>query len=136
MPYTIKQVAEQTQLTPYTLRYYEKEGILPPVTRDLAGNRLYTDEDLEWLSVICCLKNTGMPVKEIQSFVELCMQGDETIQIRREIVLHHRANLEQKISRLMAELKKVNEKVDYYTQACADGTERYVKEACHKKNAG
>ena len=59
MGYTVKKVAEKTKLSPNALRYYEKEGLLPNVGRTKGGIRLYSDEDLEWIASICCLKNTG-----------------------------------------------------------------------------
>ena len=64
MHYTIKQVSEKTGLTIPTIRYYESEGILPPVERDGSGSRLFGEDDIEWLNLICCLRGTGMPIKQ------------------------------------------------------------------------
>ena len=66
MGFTIKQVAEKLDLTAYTLRYYEKEGLLPFVERDSNGNRIFNDHDIEWIMLICCLRATGMSVGEIK----------------------------------------------------------------------
>jgi len=57
--YTIKDMAEKADLKPHVLRSYEKEGFLPHISRTQSGTRRYTDEDVEWLSPVCCLKNTG-----------------------------------------------------------------------------
>lgn len=128
MTYSIKQVSELTGFSAYTLRYYEKEQILPPIQRDLFGNRVYTEEDLELLDAILCLKNTGMPVRQIKTFMRFCMEGDTTLETRKQIVTAHKQDVEEKIFQLTEELQKINEKIQYYTQACQDGTEQYVKQ--------
>ena len=69
--YSIQEVSSRTGLTTHTLRYYEKEGLLTGVERSPGGFRQYTDEDLEALGLICCLKNTGMSLQEIARFVNL-----------------------------------------------------------------
>ncbi len=79
MSYTIGQIAEIIHESPYTLRYYDKEGLLPFVKRTPSGIRVFEESDLELFSVIQCLKSTGMPLKEIAKFVQLYMEGDSTI---------------------------------------------------------
>ena len=69
--YSIQEVSNKTGLTAHTLRYYEKEGLISGVERSQGGFRQYSDEDLEWLGLICCLKNTGMPLQEIARFVRM-----------------------------------------------------------------
>ena len=66
MNYSIAQAAKEMNLTTYTLRYYDREGLLSNVKRDKSGKRIFTKDDMEMLSLICCLKNTGMPIKEIK----------------------------------------------------------------------
>ena len=80
--YSIQEVSQKTGLTAHTLRYYEKEGLLSGVERTQGGFRQYTDEDLERLGLICCLKNTGMPLQESARFVQLAHQGDRTLEER------------------------------------------------------
>ena len=100
MGYTIKQVAEKLDLTAYTLRYYEKEGLLPFVDRNEHGNRVFGDNDVEWVMLICCLRDTGMSIAEIRRYVELCMEGDDTVECRRQIMLDHKRVVEQKIEQM------------------------------------
>ena len=69
--YSIREVSEKTGLSAHTLRYYEKEGVLRGVDRSQGGFRQYTDDDLESLGLVCCLKNTGMSIQEIARFMEL-----------------------------------------------------------------
>ena len=73
--YSIQDVSKKTGLSAHTLRYYEKEGLIPGVERSQGGFRQYTDEDLERLGLICCLKNTGMSIQEIAQFVQLTRKG-------------------------------------------------------------
>ncbi len=116
MDYTIKQVAERVGLTAYTLRYYEKEGLLPLVERDEHGNRLFNDHDIEWVMLICCLRDTGMSVGEIRRYVDLCMEGDETVTIRRQVILQHKCAVEKQIEQMNNCLAKINKKLGYYDE--------------------
>lgn len=114
MTYTIKQVSQKLDLTAYTLRYYEREGLLPFVGRDNNGNRVFNDHDIEWLMLILCLRDTGMSVAEIKSYVSLCLEGDSTIEIRKQIMLRHKRDVEQRIALMNGYLAKINKKLDYY----------------------
>jgi DNA-binding transcriptional MerR regulator len=106
----------------HTLRYYDKEGLLPDVER-VNGRRVFTDKDFGWLKVLNCLKNTGMPIKEIRSYINLCKQGDSTLQERYEIILRQKKSIEQQIEFLQYNLKEINYKEWYYETAIAAGTE-------------
>jgi DNA-binding transcriptional MerR regulator len=114
MGYTIKQVAEKMNLTVYTLRYYEKEGLLPFVQRDCTGNRSFNENDLEWLSLICCLKNTGMPIKQIKQYIDWCLDGDETLATRKKMLIEHRQDVLKQINELKKNLEKINYKISHY----------------------
>ncbi|HUX52660.1 MAG TPA: MerR family transcriptional regulator [Spirochaetia bacterium] len=116
MGYTVKMVAEKTNLSPNTLRYYEKEGLLPSVRRTKSGIRHYSDEDLEWLSLICCLKNTGMSIKQIRDFVDLSLQGPETLKDRCEMLVAHKESVEAHIAETNRHLEKVTHKIAHYTR--------------------
>ena len=83
--YSIQETARITGFSPYTLRYYERQQVLPPVARDSAGNRDYSQEDIHLLEIIRCLKNTGMPVNDIGKFISLCQKGDGTLQQRLQV---------------------------------------------------
>lgn len=120
MSYTIKQAAEKVNLTVHTLRYYDKEGLLPFVSRDHAGNRVFTDNDLEWLHLICCLKNTGMPIKQIGTYIQWCMQGNDTLEARRQMLVKHREVVKQQIDELNHNLEAINCKIDHYNTQCCN----------------
>ena len=114
MGYTVKMVAEKTNLSPNALRYYEKEGLLPNVKRTNSGIRHYSDEDLEWLSLICCLKNTGMSIKQIRDFVDLSLQGPETLKDRCDMLIAHKREVEEHIAEMNHHLDKVTHKISYF----------------------
>lgn len=124
MEYTIKQAAEKMHLTAYTLRYYDKEGLLPFVERDSLGNRLFTENDIEWLGLICCLKNTGMPIRQIKKFIQGTLEGDHTLESRMEMLLEHRKDVLKQIEELNKNLEKINCKIEHYGNCC----ERYKKQ--------
>lgn len=118
MGYSIAEVAEKMNLTAYTLRYYEKEGLLPFVDRSNSGIRNFQDKDLEWLELICCLKNTGMSIKKIKEVISLYLEGDGTLDIRREIFICHREEVINQIAELEKNLDKINCKINYYDNIC------------------
>ena len=128
MNYSIKQVSDITNLKPYVLRYYEKEGLLPFVCRSESGIRRYSEYDLEWLGLICCLKNTGMSIKQIKDFVELSMQGDETLKQRCDLLIIHKGNVEKQIQEMQTHLQKVACKIDHFTAEY----EKYNKDSENK----
>lgn len=127
MGYTIKQVSGLTGLPASTLRYYESEQLLFPVPRSEAGRRVYDEKALEMLSIITCLKKTGMHVKQIRGFIALCAAGDKSLQERYQMILAHKESVESRIAELQREMDYINYKVAYYRAACEAGTERELK---------
>ena len=87
MEYTIKQVTEKYNLSASTLRYYEKEGLLPKIKKNQSNKRIYDDNDLQWLDIIICMRKTGMTIAHIKDYIELCHEGDDTLKQRYEIFL-------------------------------------------------
>jgi len=124
MGYTVKMVAEKTNISPHVLRYYEKEGLLPHVKRTKGGIRHYSEVDLEWLSLIRCLKNTGMSIKQIREFVCLSQHGPETLKDRCDMLVQHKQEVEEHIAEMHRHLDKVSHKIEYFTKQ----HEQYLKE--------
>lgn len=116
MGYSIKQVSEKTGLTPYVLRYYEKEGILTDIHRSESGIRCYSDGDLEWLGLVCCLKNTGMSLKQIRDFMDLSLQGPHTLGRRCEMLVEHKRSVEAQIGKMQQHLEKVSCKISHFRE--------------------
>ena len=114
--YSIQEVSKRTGLTAHTLRYYEKEGLLSGVERTQGGFRQYTDEDLERLGLICCLKNTGMSIQEIARFVQLTHEGDHTLEERVELLRVHRERVLERMAEMQKHLDKVTWKLNFFTE--------------------
>ena len=85
MAYTIGEAAEKLGIPASTLRYYDKEGLLPFVDRSAGGIRMFTEEDFSWLRLIGYLKTAGMPIREIRRYIEYYLAGNETIAARRDM---------------------------------------------------
>jgi len=113
--YSMKQASQMTGLTAYTLRYYEKEGLLPDVHRTHSGIRRFSQEDLDGLGLICCLKSTGMSIKQIREFVELSLKGDCTLKCRCDMLITHKRDVEEQMQRMQKHIEKVTHKIEYFT---------------------
>ncbi len=127
MLYTVGEMAKKLGVAPSTLRYYDKEGLLPFVERSGGGMRVFRDEDFEWLQVIGCLKKAGMKLNDIKSFIEMAMRGDETIDDRLELITEQKKEVEAQLAALQKTLATLEFKEWYYTTAKADGTTERVR---------
>ncbi|KYH28697.1 MULTISPECIES: MerR family transcriptional regulator [Clostridium] len=127
MNYTIKQVAEKMGVTVSTLRYYDKEGLLPFVDRKPDGTRVFKDEDFHSLEIIKCMKRSGMPIKQIKRYMDLCQEGDKTLQERLNIFLERKKVVLRQMEELNKVMETINHKIWYYETAIAAGTERVHK---------
>ena len=102
---TIREVSEKYGVTPDTLRYYEKIGMIPPVTRSASGIRDYTAEDLRWVELAKCMRASGLSVEAMVRYVQLFQQGDETIPDRLSLLLSQRTELLEKREKIDAALE-------------------------------
>ncbi len=118
--YSINEVANICHISTHTIRFYDKEGLLPFVSRNAAGNRQFRDSDLNLIKFICCLKNTGMQVKDIKRYMELAMQGPDTSAQRKQIMLEHRKAVIDQIDDLKKNLNIIDLKIALYNTD--DGT--------------
>ena len=125
MIYTVGEMAQKLGVPASTLRYYDKEGLLPFVERSSGGIRMFRESDFEWLQVIRCMKKAGMSIKDIRQYIELAMQGDDTIDTRLEMFRHQREVLTQQIQQLQHTLETVEYKCWFYETAKAAGTAFY-----------
>ncbi|WP_175639028.1 MerR family transcriptional regulator [Metabacillus schmidteae] len=121
--YSISEVAKELNLTVYTLRYYDKEGLMPFVERRSNGTRLFKESDIGALKVIECLKSTGMPIKEIKNFIDWCSDGDSTLQQRYDMFIERKANVESQLEELKKTMELIEHKCWYYKTALDAGTE-------------
>lgn len=120
--YSISEVAAKYGISTHTLRYYDKEGLLFSVKRTDSNVRVFTDEDLEWLDILSCLKATGMPIKEIRQFLEWAREGDSTIEQRLHAIQKHTDAVQQQMNELMQHMVTLQYKNWYYQTSLAAGT--------------
>lgn len=108
MEYTTSEVAKKLGITKDTLFYYEKEGLLPVIERDKFKRRIYSESDVEWIYLICCLRETDMPICKIKTYISLLRSGKEaSIPQRREILAEHKTFIEEKIVRYQMLLRLI-----------------------------
>lgn len=122
MVYTVGEMARRLEVSASTLRYYDKEGLLPFVERSSGGIRMFRESDFEWLQVISCMKKAGMSIRDIRQYIELAMQGDDTIETRLQLFQHQRDVLNQQIAEMKRTLETVEYKCWFYETAKAAGT--------------
>jgi len=111
---TIGDVSSETGLSKHTIRYYERIGLLPHVDRASNGHRRYSADDLGWIEFLKCLRSTGMPIAQMQQYVELTEEGDHTLQERLALLKDHRRRIKAKMRELNSFLERIEAKIDYY----------------------
>lgn len=126
--YSIGEVAKELNLTVYTIRYYDKEGLIPFVERSESGVRLFKESDIAALNVIECLKASGMPIKEIKNFIDWCAEGDATLQQRYDMFMERKATVEAQMAELRKTMEVIEHKCLYYQTALEAGTEDIHKQ--------
>jgi len=122
MIYTVGEMAKKLNVAASTLRYYDKEGLLPSLERSGGGMRMFKDEDLSGLKIIECLKKTGMPIKNIKHFIDCCMEGDSRIDERLSIIESQRDAVIKQMTEMQEMLDMLNYKCWYYETAKKAGT--------------
>jgi DNA-binding transcriptional MerR regulator len=111
MNYTIGQVAKMNHLSISQLRYYDNQGLFPFLKRTEKGDRVFDEDALKFLEIISCLKNTGIPIKEIKQFVDWSMTGDDTLPQRLEMMKQHEITVLKQIRETEENLKKIQQKI-------------------------
>ncbi len=132
MHYTIKEVSEKTGLTTSTLRYYDREGLLPTLKKRDSGYREFHELDLEIIRVIECFKKSGMQIKDIKQYMDLFLKGDYTLQERYEMLLAQRQILAEKRAEIDAALQENERIVQNCKAALEKGTEQELRDAARK----
>jgi DNA-binding transcriptional MerR regulator len=111
---TIKEVAALTGLTAYTLRYYERIGLIAPIRRAPGGQRQYAASDMDWLKFLLRLRATNMPVSQMQTFAALRAKGNRTITKRQEMLEQHLQKVVAEIKELKQSAKVLHAKIQHY----------------------
>jgi DNA-binding transcriptional MerR regulator len=108
------QAAERSGFSLDTLRYYERIGLLNGIDRAPSGHRRFREEDLEWLGVLRCLRDTGMPVAQMRQYAELARRGQATVAERMSLLTNHDAHVQERIVLLQAQHQHLREKIAWY----------------------
>lgn len=112
---TIAEAAERTGLTPHTLRYYERDGLmLHEVGRTASGHRVYTDVDLAWVTMLTRLRATGMPIREMREYAALCRRGQGNEESRLALLQAHRSRVLEQLAEVTDHLGAIEEKIGIY----------------------
>jgi len=111
---TIAEVSKKFGLSPDTLRYYERIGLIPRVNRNESGIRDYKEEDCKWIEFIKCMRSAGVQVETLVEYVTLLQQGDKTIEARKQILIEQREKLLSRIEEMERALERLNFKIEEY----------------------
>ena len=129
--YTVGEMARMLHVPASTLRYYDKQGLLPFVERSPGGIRVFKDSDFEWLRIIECMKKAGMSLKDIRIYIELAMQGDSTIDARLAMFRRQQDTLRAQMQQLQDTMQVLEYKCWYYETAQKLGSIDAVKNLPH-----
>lgn len=118
---TIKEVSKKYEISQDTLRYYERVGMIPPVTRTASGIRDYQESDLGWVELAKCMRSAGLPVEAMIEYVKLTQEGDATIPARLQLLKEQRESLLEQKEKINATLERLNYKIGRYELAAETG---------------
>ena len=114
--YTVKDVAKIMNISAYTVRYYDNEGLIPFVSRTQSNVRMFSDYDLSWLRIVHCLRATNLSINDIKKYIDLCLKGNKTIPQRAEIIFAQEKKLEEQLEELNSQMKILQKKKKYYKE--------------------
>ncbi len=118
---TIKEVSQKYNISSDTLRYYERVGMIPPVTRTASGIRDYREADLGWVELALCMRGAGLPVEAMIEYVRLCQQGDSTIEARMLLLKEQMETLIEQKAQIESTIKRLDFKISRYEEAVRTG---------------
>ncbi len=130
--YTMMQVCRELDITYQTLKYYCNEGLIPGVKRDSKNRRIFDEKDVKWIKDLTCLKKCGMSILEMKDYLELCLQGESTIMLRKEILAKKREALLGSIKRLEDSVAYIDWKQNFYDEVLS-GARPYVSNLIRKE---
>lgn len=117
--YQMKEVCDQVGITYETLKYYCNAGLVPNHERDENNYRIFDDKDVGWIKGLVKLRDCGMSIKDMKKYMELCYEGESSINERKEMLENTRKELEEEIARIKDSLEYIDKKEQYYNQVLA-----------------
>ncbi|MFD0681196.1 MULTISPECIES: MerR family transcriptional regulator [unclassified Paenibacillus] len=121
---SISEVSAKFNIPESTLRYYEKKGLLPLIERDETGRRLFSEDQIALLETVICLKNTHIPINGINKYMDWIVEGDNTIELRLELMKKHKQAVQAEISLMTESLKGIDVKITRYTKRTQERKEK------------
>lgn len=112
--YTISEMQSKLNINASTLRYYEKEGILPEIERNDSGRRVYREEHVLLIKFLLCLKETGMSIEDLKAYMNLGYHVETMLEDRRDILIQHKKSVEHQITQIQSNLERINQKIGFY----------------------
>ena len=114
---TISQVSKRCNISPDTLRYYEKEGLISVVNRTAGGVRNYTEQDCRQIEFVKCMRSAGLSIEVLKQYFELFKRGKRTLKARRDLLATERKALKERFAELQDTLKRLDYKISVYDKA-------------------
>lgn len=112
--YTIKEVAEKMDISEHTLRFWAKSGFFPFLTRNDNNVRMFSENDLNWVRIVKCLRSVGTQTKDVKRYIDMCVIGDSTIKERYQIILDTKAKALEQVDELKKQLELLDYKENFY----------------------
>ena len=131
---TIKEVSKKFGISQDALRYYERVGMIPPVTRTSGGIRDYNESDLGWVSLAVCMRSAGLPIEAMIEYVKLYQQGDSTIPARLQLLLDQKDALTEQIRQIEQTMKRLDYKISVYEKAVKTGVLDWNEKECNNND--
>ena len=119
---TIAEVSEKYKISADTLRYYEKEGLIPYISRTEGGVRNYTQEDCARIGFVKCMRSAGLSIEVLKQYFELFAKGKRTLKARRDLLATEREKLKDRMTELQDTLKRLDYKISVYDKALKSKT--------------
>ena len=132
--YTMMQVCRELDMTYQTLKFYCNEGLVPNVKRDANNRRVFDERDVRWIKDLACLKKCGLSIQEMKDYLALCLQGEETIRTRKEMLARKQEELRRSIKELEDSVAYINWKQSFYDEVLS-GKRPYVSNLIRTENA-
>ena len=132
--YTMMQVCRELDMTYQTLKFYCNEGLVPNVKRDANNRRVFDERDVRWIKDLTCLKKCGLSIQEMKDYLALCLQGEETIRTRKEMLARKQEELRRSIKELEDSVAYIDWKQNFYDEVLS-GKRPYVSNLIRTENA-
>ena len=130
---TITEGSKEYGITQDPLRYYERVGMIPPVTRTAGGIRDYQEQDRQWVQLAICMRSAGLPVEVMIDYVRLYQEGDKTIPARLQLLSEQREVLLEQRRQIDETLNRLNYKIERYEAAVQTGVLSWDEDDCPVK---